>query len=1241
MYKIILLFLLLTSPLILHAQLGGIKFQENLGQWPEDVLYKASIPGGDLLIGRSTLTYALLDEDAVHRHLHHEEEITSYKGHVVRVQFGTPANESLSVAASDTSQELYNYFLSSNPAEWIAGARAYDRLLFKNVYPNIDFELVSMDQHVKYNYIVHPGGNVQDIQVLYEGADQLSVHDETLVVKTTLGDLQEEAPVAYQELEYGREEVEAEYRLRDNQVSFNIGKYRKDETLVIDPLIIFSTFSGSTGDNFGFTATYDAQGHAYGGGTVYAQGFPVTTGAYQTQFKGPHPTNSNPGGGTDCGILKYTPDGTGLVYATYLGGSANDRPHSMVVNSKGELVIYGTTSSHDFPVGASALDDTYNGGTDIFLAVLSPDGTQLRASTFLGGAGTDGINGQPSGQFSIADLHYNYGDHYRGEVIVDDADNILVASCTEGLNIPIVGGVQPDYGGTRDGYIAKLNPTLTGIQWSTFMGGSTYDAAYGITIDSRGDIFVTGGTRSSDFPTTSASYQPGHKGNVDGWIAKLNTDGSQLKASTLFGTSSYDQSYFVQVDEQNRVYITGQTKGQMPVRGNVYSNNASGRQFISRFTNDLAQLDISTTFGGPGPYPNISPSAFLVDLCGRVYVSGWGGGTNNGYNGDGGRTTGMPISPDAYQSSSHGSDFYLLILSENMEELVYGTYFGGQVGEEHVDGGTSRFDRNGIVYQSVCAGCPNFSGGAALSDFPTTEGAWSNTNNGRRPFDPSRGGCNNAVFKIDLNSSNYPPRTEDTVLVVNANDQIDFRFVVDDEDKKDSVFIDYEGDIFTSGTAKMMVTTNIGRGTGRFIWQPGCADVTSRPDGGQDTIVVTLHLADDGCPTPKTSTSTIKIVVKEPPVPEPPAIFCMKRPDSRTVQLNWSEFKFDPWTDHYNLVKRHPDGREEVVKQITDPSDRVFTDHDVPNYRTQNFCYLIYGVNICGKRGDSSRWECSVPTKDSIPPPAYVYTATVVQNEFVKVVWDRYSQDDFYEYRLERKKNTPQGQWKEIAAIKAIDDTVFIDSSVNVHTTSYCYRVNKRNECMLNGPASHIGCTILLEGESVPFEHHLNWTAYQRWKGGVNNYSILRQPFSLPESRHMVVSKGALNAVDDTLNYDIGLYWYTIEAEEGSNGHNATSRSNTIELVQPPLLHVPSAFSPNGDPHNNLWGIVPVFVKEYHLQVYNRWGEMVFETFDRHQQWRGVHLEENLWENVFVYRVSYTGWDKSQHYEHGTVTIIW
>ena len=223
-------------------------------------------------------------------------------------------------------------------------------------------------------------------------------------------------------------------------------------------------------------------------------------------------------------------------------------------------------------------------------------------------------------------------------------------------------------------------------------------------------------------------------GAIDGFVVHLSPTGSAILQSSFLGTAGYDQAYFVQTDKYDNVYVYGQTSGSYPVTAGVYSTPNSG-QFIHEMDPTLSKTVFSTMFGSGRGTPDIAPSAFLVDKCQNIYISGWGG-ILYGYNVPTSSTNGLQVTPGAFQTTTTGADFYFMVLQKGGVALWYATFFGGPYSHEHVDGGTSRFDKNGIIYQAICESCGGY------SDMPTTPGVWSATNKSPN--------CNNALVKFQF-----------------------------------------------------------------------------------------------------------------------------------------------------------------------------------------------------------------------------------------------------------------------------------------------------------------------------------------------------------------------------------------------------------------------------------------------------------------------------------------------------------
>ena len=572
-----------------------------------------------------------------------------------------------------------------------------------------------------------------------------------------MADIIEQRPLAFQIIDGRKVVVECEFQLNENKLSFCFPKgYDECYELIIDPLLIFSTYSGSTADNWGSSATPGEKGNLYSTGITNHNNvggfFPVTPGVFQTTY----------GGIYDVAILKYDSAGEQMLYASYLGGSDSESPHSLIMSDDEELMVLGTTSSIDFPTSTNAFDRDFNGGTavghvlpftngsDIFVARISKDGSQLLSSTYLGGTSNDGLN------TNFGALTKNYGDQLRGDIITDDAGNVYISSVTQSSDFPTINSFDESYnGGETDAIVFKFDKQLSQLQWSAFLGGSGTDAAHTLKLTVDNDIYIAGGTTSLNFPVSVGSYQNVLKGDADGWIAKLGSAGDTIYHATYTGTSSFDQIYFLDLNSNEEVYVYGQTSGDFPITANVYKNINSG-QFVQKFNSTLTTLGFSTVFGSGVGIPNISPTAFLVNECNNLYMTGWGGSLNAASGHWQSSTIGMPITVDAFQKTSIGSDFYFIVLTDDASELLYATYLGGTQSRTHVDGGTSRFDKGGIVYHAVCSGCRLNQTAPSTSDFPTTPTAWSRINRSKN--------CNNAAFKFDLSSLKARLQTNSVAL---------------------------------------------------------------------------------------------------------------------------------------------------------------------------------------------------------------------------------------------------------------------------------------------------------------------------------------------------------------------------------------------------------------------------------------------------------------------------------------------
>ncbi len=765
---LIILGLLTLSITGLAQNYNTIEFVENKGQWDSQVKFKSDVSGGAFFIRKDGVTILQNNREdlykiytLLHMPLNRESDSGNEKillrSHSYNVDF-VDASPDMEIVPDKPLPTYINYFIGNDPSKWAANCRVYQGITVKNVYPNVDIRYFTDNGTLKYDIIAKPGANLDQIALRYTGVNKLSVKNKELQVATSIGDLTESSPYTYQTMKEGRREVSCRYEVKNNIVKFRVKDYDPAVPLIIDPSLIFCSFSGSKVDNWGFTATYGPDGSMYGGGIVFGTGFPVSPGAFQTSFQG------GGGGGyaIDIGLIKLTPDGTNRVYATYLGGSGNEQPHSLIVDPQGNLILAGRSDSPNYPT-AGPIDTTYSGSrNDIIITKLNAAGNGLIGSVKIGGANDDGVNISANRSGSRS-LNQNYGDDGRSEVQLDGAGNIYVASCTQSGDFPTVNAFQTtNNGGSnfQDGVVLKLDPNLSSLLFSTYLGGSGNDAAYVVDLAPNGNIYVAGGTESTDFPGVPGSgvINSTNSGGIDGFVTILNNSGSLIR-STYVGTIGIDQVYGIKFDNKGFPYIMGQTTGNWPVVNAPYSNSGS-KQFISKLQPDLSGYVYSTIFGSPSPVPNISPVAFLVDRCENVYVSGWGGKSSftSGFLA-GGTSMSMPITPDALKSTTDGKDFYFFVLEKDAAGVLFGSFYGedngnaiGADGTDHVDGGTSRFDKNGVIYQAICGNCKEFN---PNPPYPTTPGAWATTN-------PSPG-CNLTMLKIAFNLAGVRGGVQSTI----------------------------------------------------------------------------------------------------------------------------------------------------------------------------------------------------------------------------------------------------------------------------------------------------------------------------------------------------------------------------------------------------------------------------------------------------------------------------------------------
>lgn len=679
---------LLFLPASLYAQ---HYFVPNVGQWEGDFDYKTNLGRSSFFIAEDHLAFTLMEEEEGDgEHLH----TRSQKGHHYRVHFLEGKAQSISAALE--SPQTFNYFLG-NREKWRSGLHGSEEITLNEIYPGVSLRIYFKYGQLKYDLLALDARAISQVKFYYEGVDQMEFDEGRLRVSTHVGEVIEAKPYSYNPED--NKYIQSQFVLNHDTLSFEIDPSYKG-AVVVDPTFIFSTYTGSFQDNWGYSATYHpVDSTVYGVGVALGNGFyPFTPGAFDTI----------PNGANDVVISRFTKDGKSMIYSTYLGGTSSEQPSSCIADSLGRLYVVGTTGSFNFPCTVGAVDTSFNAGTsqsvnsfpystgsDLFVSVLSPNGTSLVGSTYLGGSGNDGLNV----------MQNNVGDPIRGEIILSDQNTILVSNVTRSTDIPTVNAFQSSNAGKQDAWLFELDASCQSLLWSTYYGGAENDAVFALrTNHSASKVWACGVTDNTNLPGSVNGAYSSSFGGRDGFIALFQGTSRSNVVATFNGTSSADYNFMIDRGRNGDVYVFGQSDLSYPATSGAIQQ-ANSSLFVHEFDSTLTQSKRSLCFGNGLPNNMaIAPTAFAVDDCGDIYLSGWGGGVNSV---SPSTTRGMYVTPDAFKDSTDGSDLYFAVIDASFTKFNYATFFGSDdpTAREHVDGGTSRFDPHGVMYQAVCAGC--------------------------------------------------------------------------------------------------------------------------------------------------------------------------------------------------------------------------------------------------------------------------------------------------------------------------------------------------------------------------------------------------------------------------------------------------------------------------------------------------------------------------------------------------------
>ena len=593
----------------------------------------------------------------------------------------------------DPTGGISNYFLGNDPAKWRAHIPHYRRVEYRGVYPGIDLIWYDREGNLEFDFVVSPGADPNVIRLAWQGAESWRIDEQgDLVLSTAGGELRQRRPRVYQEEGGRRVEWAGSYlRKQNGEVRFALARYDATQPLIIDPGLVYSTYLGGRDTEAGNAIAVDTAGNAYVAGfTVSGLSFPTTLGSY----------DRIPNGWADVFVTKLNPSRTGVVYSTYLGGSGDDIAWGVTVDGAGNAYLTGETGSKNFPTTPGVRDrslDTNDEwvGIDAFVSKLNATGSALVYSTYLGGrdfdygraiavdsAGNAYITGEtrsdnfpttsgvrdrsldvrpedglgldafvtkmnPTASALVYSTYLGGRDFDYGRAIaVDSAGDVYVTGSTISGNFPNTeGAFDRSHNGQWDAFVTRLNATASALVYSTYLGGSDDDFGRGLALDSAGNVYITGETFSTSFPTTPGSYDTSYNRGGDAFVTKLDPSGRSLVYSTYLGGSREDDAWGVVLDGDANVYIVGRTVSpDFPTTAAAYDRTQNGRAdvFFSKLSPRGTSLLYSTYLGGS---QDDFGNAIAMDCVGDAHLTGSTASLN------------FPTTRDALQRASGSADY--------------------------------------------------------------------------------------------------------------------------------------------------------------------------------------------------------------------------------------------------------------------------------------------------------------------------------------------------------------------------------------------------------------------------------------------------------------------------------------------------------------------------------------------------------------------------------------------------------
>lgn len=572
-----------------------LHFEPNQGQTDESVKFFSRGKGYGIFLQDKSATLVL-----------NNGQRTKDKGQTAVLKMNVGGANSSDAKGADELSSKTNYFIGNDSAKWQTDVANFGKVKFEKVYEGIDLVYYGNQRRLEYDFVVAPNANANQIKLNFEGAKSVKIDEKSgdLLLETALGTIRQHKPFAYQEIDGERREIGAIYeKIGKNDVSFKLAAYDKSKELVIDPILAYSSYLGGDQSDYGLDIAVDAAGNAYVTGYTVSVNFPVTAGALKTTLL---PIASSVYG-FDAFVSKINPAGTSLVYSTYLGtNQGSDVGYGIAVDADGNAYITGATDHASFPI-VNAHQPAFGGNGDAFISKLNPTGSALIFSTFYGGSQGD------SGQ----------------RIRLANGDLYLTGSTTSS-NFPTTAGVlksAPCSGAScavmgSDAFAAKFS-TNGNANWATLLGGNNADFAFDLAVDAANNSYLAGYTLSTDFPATAGAFQTTYGGGTDGFVAKINPNGTALSYATYLGGGlQSDRVWGVDVDADGNAYVAGQTENvNFPTTAGAFDTvwNNSEDAFLTKLNPTGTGLVYSTFFGGTS-----RDKAFAVKVApnGEAFIAG-------------------------------------------------------------------------------------------------------------------------------------------------------------------------------------------------------------------------------------------------------------------------------------------------------------------------------------------------------------------------------------------------------------------------------------------------------------------------------------------------------------------------------------------------------------------------------------------------------------------------------------------